>query len=329
MPINIDSEPHNADWIRTQAARHKWESPGLAPLPGSKAVEPCRVPAGNQDGGRFAPCNGGSGGSAISTPQFKNWFGDWENDPKHASKVVGKDGKPKDTHPLENTIPAVVYHGTVSGEITEFDKAKQDPTSLYGPGFYFTEDKEVAAQYAAATRVFELAATPATVAAQIREQYPAMAGFMDNQPDKGESWAVSMATEAANRNYLLGLNPAGLEGLTNEVTKSAIISVHLNIRNPFDADKDSISASKLGLESWGDQKFTYEDLAGIMPKPRANDLLKKAGYDGITHIGVDRDKHEKKHRVWIAFDPTQIKSSEHNDGNFDPTNPNINKATNA
>lgn len=27
MPINIDSEPHNADWIRTQAARHKWEAP--------------------------------------------------------------------------------------------------------------------------------------------------------------------------------------------------------------------------------------------------------------------------------------------------------------
>lgn len=36
---------------------------------------------------------------------FKNWFGDWENDPQNASKVVDEDGK-----------PLVVYHGTYNGE---------------------------------------------------------------------------------------------------------------------------------------------------------------------------------------------------------------------
>ena len=36
----------------------------------------------------------------VRTPAFKNWFGDWENDPTNASKVVDENGE-----------PMVVYHG--------------------------------------------------------------------------------------------------------------------------------------------------------------------------------------------------------------------------
>lgn len=32
-----------------------------------KAAEPCRIPAGQEGGGRFAPCDGGSGGNPVST----------------------------------------------------------------------------------------------------------------------------------------------------------------------------------------------------------------------------------------------------------------------
>ena len=37
----------------------------------------------------------------VRTPSFKAWFGDWENDPANASKVVDENGE-----------PLVVYHGT-------------------------------------------------------------------------------------------------------------------------------------------------------------------------------------------------------------------------
>ena len=37
----------------------------------------------------------------VRTEAFKEWFGDWENDPEHASKVVDENGEPK-----------VMYHGT-------------------------------------------------------------------------------------------------------------------------------------------------------------------------------------------------------------------------
>ena len=37
----------------------------------------------------------------IYTKEFKNWFGDWENDPDNSSKVVDSKGK-----------PLAVYHGS-------------------------------------------------------------------------------------------------------------------------------------------------------------------------------------------------------------------------
>lgn len=40
---------------------------------------------------------------------FKEWFGDWENDPEHASKVVDENGR-----------PLVVYHGSPIAGFTEF-----------------------------------------------------------------------------------------------------------------------------------------------------------------------------------------------------------------
>ncbi len=68
----------------------------------------------------------------VRTPEFKAWFGDWENDPKNASKVIN----PKTGEPL------VVYHGSKS-KFTTFDKERQKDGWL-GRGFYFTPNKNVA-----------------------------------------------------------------------------------------------------------------------------------------------------------------------------------------
>ena len=43
----------------------------------------------------------------VRTPNFKAWFGDWENDPENASKVLDENGE-----------PLVVYHGTNAYEKT-------------------------------------------------------------------------------------------------------------------------------------------------------------------------------------------------------------------
>ncbi|MEE6076501.1 LPD38 domain-containing protein, partial [Avibacterium paragallinarum] len=70
----------------------------------------------------------------VRSPAFKAWFGDWENDPENASKVIN----PKTGEPL------VVYHGT-SANFNVFDSAKQkNYRNQYGGGFYFTSNPDVA-----------------------------------------------------------------------------------------------------------------------------------------------------------------------------------------
>ena len=54
------------------------------------------------------------------------------------------------------------------------------------------------------------------------------------------------------------------------------------------------------------------------------DGMRAMGYDGITHMGGGRiDPNSERHRVWIAFDPEQVKSATGNQGTFDPGHPDI------
>lgn len=69
----------------------------------------------------------------VRTKAFKNWFGDWENDPKNASKVVDENGE-----------PLVVYHGSKNGDFDAFD---YNNLRTADSGFFFTSDKEYAEQY--------------------------------------------------------------------------------------------------------------------------------------------------------------------------------------
>lgn len=70
----------------------------------------------------------------VRTPEFKAWFGDWENDPENASKVVN----PKTGEPL------VVYHGT-DKEFSTFDRSKNNPNN---EGFYFSDKQELSKKFA-------------------------------------------------------------------------------------------------------------------------------------------------------------------------------------
>jgi predicted nucleotidyltransferase len=73
----------------------------------------------------------------VRTKAFKEWFGDWENDPENASKVVDENGE-----------PMVVYHGSPE-QFTEFDMSKFGKTDqgTYGKAFYFTSIKDRASHY--------------------------------------------------------------------------------------------------------------------------------------------------------------------------------------
>ena len=72
----------------------------------------------------------------VRTKAFKEWFGDWENDPANASKVVDENGE-----------PLVVYNGGRGGNFTKFSKDKIKDSNNLGKGFYFTPIKKAAESY--------------------------------------------------------------------------------------------------------------------------------------------------------------------------------------
>jgi hypothetical protein len=70
----------------------------------------------------------------VRTPEFKAWFGDWENDPKNASKVVDENGE-----------PLVVYHGT-NNQFNVFKPTEYTRNfgTIKSNAFFFAKDKIVA-----------------------------------------------------------------------------------------------------------------------------------------------------------------------------------------
>ena len=76
----------------------------------------------------------------VRTKAFKDWFGDWENNPSEASKVVDENGE-----------PLVVYHGSKNTNFNTFDYSYLRTTDN---GFFFTSDKEYATQFGGVREFF-------------------------------------------------------------------------------------------------------------------------------------------------------------------------------
>lgn len=75
----------------------------------------------------------------VRTPSFKAWFGDWENDPENASKVIN----PRTSEPM------VVYHWT-NAEFNVFDRSKigsNTDDGMRGKGFYMATDRRASERY--------------------------------------------------------------------------------------------------------------------------------------------------------------------------------------
>lgn len=80
----------------------------------------------------------------IYSPEFKNWFGDWQNG-NNCSKVVDNNG-----------LPLIVYHGT-NNEFNEFKSEFMGQTgTALGQGFYFTSNEEDAAMFGSNIKAFYL-----------------------------------------------------------------------------------------------------------------------------------------------------------------------------
>jgi hypothetical protein len=164
------------------------------------------------------------------------------------------------------------YHGT-SKAFDTFDSAFNDPDALYGPGFYFTEDPKIASGYA----------------------------------HKGTGDAPNIRVASLKFNKVFDVDDV-LEYDSPDVQH--ILQVAEQSRPDLDWDyaRELLEQREESYNLIGRDVFTtlskIWDVNGTAAKrAAASDILKAAGYDGITHMG---GKEGGKHRVWIAFDKGQI-----------------------
>ncbi len=66
--------------------------------------------------------------AGARTPNFKAWFGDWENDAKNASKVVDANGE-----------PIAVYHGLETKREIHQSSIPFYLLDYFGAGAYITQ----------------------------------------------------------------------------------------------------------------------------------------------------------------------------------------------
>jgi hypothetical protein len=196
------------------------------------------------------------------TRAFKEWFGDWENDPENASKVVDENGE-----------PMMVFHGTP----VEFDKFSNQGKNGYS-GFYFTTNRKEALKYAKAPKhvAYGRTGTPHVVSVFINIRKPKKVTIEDSfflsetkmimNKDQGFDGLVSY--EGTNIKEYIAFEPQQIKSATGN-------------NGAFDPKTPVISKS-LTFSGWklqGRMKFQGMQVSIENKK-------------GSTRRGVDKDGHK-------------------------------------
>ena len=188
--------------------------------------------------------------------------------------------------------PLVVYHGTAS-DITAFDIGRSGEstgnTGFYGAGAYFSEDADYASGFSFWARRSDDQA-PNVVPVYLSLKNPAYINITPRSQAASEK-SRATAEKIISTMIARGTDKAVVDKLQGFVSE-----------NKFEPFMGTL----------------YNALGG---GTGTTALLKEAGFDGVTIYGGISGKEKLAEAV--AFDPTQIKSAIGNNGDFDPTNPDI------
>lgn len=263
----------------------------------------------------------------VRTKAFKNWFGDWENDPDNASKIVDENGE-----------PLVVYHGTIS-EFNTFDTTKG--------AIYHHSDKASAKTYTKIGVPFEsdTMAYESYLEGKALEEEGIYEKFLNQGYLKEE--ATRLTKEELKRRY-----------------PSFIISNFLNIRNPkiieaggsswnslqlsdlWEEEVKKLTASdyvqneyskwsKEDIQSYLDHGITEDGIKEIIAQSLLSDreyttrdaesFYKESNYDGIIFKNILDIAHDSGGfgDVYVAYSANQVKSADENIGTYSLEDNNI------
>ena len=232
--------------------------------------------------------------NGVKSKAFKKWFGDWENDPQNASAVVNEDGEPQETLGTARKV----FHGTTK-DFSAFSKDKASGTAAAGAGFYFAEDKRIADNF----------------------------GEMDSKLESRRGKIIEA--------YLNIRNPFAFDSIVSPTTMlekflplaKEVSPSSFDPSNSFGKFADEDFRRRVKEETTNGYLSGYavwEILRQAVDSENVNAVIAKAGHDGLMHDAKDQAGSPAKPgevgkygRVWVAFEPVQIKAVD-NVGSFNP-----------
>ncbi len=251
----------------------------------------------------------------VRTPSFKSWFGDWEKDPKNASKVVDENGE-----------PMVVYHGTPHSGFSVFKDTQASgdrSTSMH----FFSDNLDLAKTYSGkdADPVYETLSDdyidrPAAIYRTfLNLRNPKIIYF------RGRSWNVETNGQ---REYWYKLNKDS-DWKKYEAADYFADGDTINEDNLIKYIKEN---DNVDIEGETDlYNAEYRTIEGLnVNTDEIGYEAKQEGYDGV----IVKNVYDVGDSAWetaptdpttdyIVFKPNQIKSATHNSSDFSLSNDDI------
>ena len=264
-------------------------------------------------------------------PAFKAWFGD--------SKVVDEDGN-----------PLVVHHGTLGGKFNVFDQSSSGRNmgefGRGGVGFFFVDDRGVAATYADpqnhSTAMDNASAAMATLERRLSHYEMAVertsSSLVKVVPNEdGFSYEVHAYDEfGAPYNYDGGYifdtekeaREAGDAEVVSEIAKAekSLDKYLAKEQAQIELAKEKAHVFDVYLKIVNPEVIDFDGTGSDMEYMVASiQEARKAGHDGVifTNIIDALENSDSQSNVYVVFNASQIKSATDNSGAFDETKPDI------
>ena len=225
----------------------------------------------------------------VRTKAFKDWFGDWENNPSQASKVVDENGE-----------PLVVWHGGRKPTIFDTSGKQSGGAGIQKgiKGSYFITTKEQAKHYAGIAEYKQ-----GDVLFELSQQ-------LQLEVESGE-----ITEEEANT--IWNKNQIG------------VTSYFLNIRNPkINEYKYNVIVSKIDKDGhiFRKESREVEELSSVTPTnfDGQNIRIYHPEYKSFAYPINEYKTYKQKDEIeWVATNPNQIKSATDNIGTYSTTNDDV------
>ena len=236
----------------------------------------------------------------VRTPAFKQWFGDWENDPANASKILDENGE-----------PLVLYHGAKS-DFWVFDMSRSVPQRNEGMmGMFFTDNAKTAAGYTVDLRKEAAVVKAKEDLAQINNEFSFKRRQLEVENKTGDEIQELTkkefeAMKAAELKFKASVADAFNNAYDNAESRTKAVFVKSQM--PFEQDADG--KSFLAVNKKAAERYFVDGV-----------------YDGIVNNNVLDDANANHSvgaaKVVISFDATNIKSATDNTGTFSKSNDDI------